>query len=407
MTQRLSNGKAPSCNGRNSPAEKAPDPKAPGPRAPDRWQRRWVEVGLICGFWMVLFVVSVSQHVRMHEHGFWEEGGQWMLPYAVRYLTWALLSVAIFWMIRRFSIRQHNWPRRLPLFMGVGVVMALIGSTTARVARFYWGTCDCDDTLPGLLDDQLRAGFHLQDFLVYLGVLVAGLALSYYRKYQGRQRQAARLQKQLAEARLEALRMQVHPHFLFNTLHAVSAFVERDPPAARRMLARLSDLLRRALEGAGRSEVPLHEEIAFADDYLAIMQIRLKGRLSVEKDIAPETEDALVPNLVLQPLVENAVKHGVSKNAGPGHIRIQAWRDGERLHLRVADDGPGLPAYSEPVAEGVGLKNTRRRLHELYGAAGRLSLQRANGSLNGSGGLAATLSLPYHTASDLRLEAVT
>jgi signal transduction histidine kinase len=399
-------------NGRGGPAEDAAAAPGMTPR-----QQRWVEAGLIFGFWIALFAVSVSQHVRMHEHGLWREGGQWVLPYAVRYLTWALLSVAVFWMIRHFPLRRRNWTRRLPLFLGVGVVMAFIGNTTARMSRFYWGTCDCDDTLLGLLGDQLRTGFHLQDFLVYLAVFGAGLALNYYRKYQERQQQAARLEKQLAEARLEALRMQIHPHFLFNTLHTISSFVDYDPPAARRMVARLSDLLRRALERADRSEVPLREELLFADDYLAIMQIRMEGRLSVEKDIAPGAEDALVPNLVLQPLVENAVKHGVSENAGPGCVRIEAWREGEQLHLRVADDGPGLPTSGEPLAEGIGLENTRDRLRERYGEAGRLLLHPARGSMNGSAngrphapsgsGLAATLSLPYHTAGDLRLEAVT
>jgi sensor histidine kinase YesM len=203
------------------------------------------------------------------------------------------------------------------------------------------------------------------------------------------------------EARLTALQTQLNPHFLFNTLHAISSLVERDPRGVRRMIARLSELLRLTLERTEQQEVPLEQELAFLQRYLEIMQIRFQGSLEVETQVDPVVNEALVPTLILQPLVENAVKHGVSKVDGGGRIAVSARREGDRLVLSVRDNGPGLDG-TDATESGLGLRNTRARLEHLYGAAQSLTL-----SALPDGGLIAEVRLPFHTRADLRTTGVT
>ncbi len=197
------------------------------------------------------------------------------------------------------------------------------------------------------------------------------------------------------------LRTQLDPHFLFNTLHAVSALVERDPRGVRRMIARLSELLRTTLEGGREQEVPLREELRFLDGYLDIMRVRFQGQLAVDMQIEPGLGEALVPNFVLQPLVENAIRHGTSKNEDAGAITIGARRDGETLVLTVLDNGPTAPDAAPPAVEGIGLRNTRERLAQLYGDAQSLALAPRE-----TGGMSVEVRLPYHTSADLRAVAV-
>ncbi len=223
--------------------------------------------------------------------------------------------------------------------------------------------------------------------------MTAGYAREYFLRDQERQREsielqarAARLQAQLADARLDALRGQINPHFLFNTLHAVAALVERDPAGVRRMIARLSELLRRTIDADGSEEVPLREELDFLQRYIEIMEIRFQGKLHVDSNVEPDTLEVWVPSLVLQPIVENALEHGASRAAGDGRVEISARRSGGNLLLTVRDNGPGVDARS---ASGVGLANTRARLRELYGEAAALTLSSAEG-----GGAVATITIP-------------
>jgi len=211
------------------------------------------------------------------------------------------------------------------------------------------------------------------------------------------------------------LSAQLNPHFLFNTLHAVSSLVERDPRGVRRMIARLSELLRVTLEGTSEQEIALSRELELLQLYLDIMQVRFQGRLDVDIQVDADVMDALVPNFVLQPLVENAVMHGVSKVEGAGRIELRARCVGGDVVITVRDNGPGLdPAIAPdgtarltangngapPSGGGVGLSNTRARLEQLYGAEQHLSLRRA-----AEGGTVAEIVLPYHTAADLHAEA--
>jgi LytS/YehU family sensor histidine kinase len=233
------------------------------------------------------------------------------------------------------------------------------------------------------------------ELLIYAATLGLGYAVSYYARFREREFRASQLEAQLAQAQLQALKMQLHPHFLFNTLNGIASLVrDNKNRAAVDMLAGLSDLLRYTLENAGKQEVPLKEELEFLELYLGIQQMRFPDRLRVEMRVAPETLDALVPNLILQPIVENAIRHGISQRPTPGVVGIEASRDGERLRVNVYDDGPGLRPNGG-TGGGVGLSNTRERLAQLYGERQRFTLSEREG-----GGVEAALVLPFVRAGE-------
>jgi LytS/YehU family sensor histidine kinase len=252
------------------------------------------------------------------------------------------------------------------------------------------------DTRPFLVQyrGELSSLF-LFDFFVYWAVLGAGYAFDYRERYRERESAASELKAQLAQARLEALKVQLHPHFLFNTLHAISGLVRGgERQSAVNMIAGLSELLRRALDSADEQEVPLREEVKFVELYLDIQKVRFSDRLTVRMDVAPEALDALVPNLVLQPLVENAVRHGVSPAETPGLIVVSAYRAGRMLHVEVADDGPGLQSgWRMEESEGIGLANTVERLKRLYGSEHRFELRNGEGR-----GVTASVVIPFREA---------
>jgi signal transduction histidine kinase len=317
----------------------------------------------------------------------------------VEALVWAAVTPLVFLLVRRAaSLGDRRVQQGALIAVGAVGVSVLVDALfdVARAALLG---------LPGrhnVFIDPVGTLTHLwflREMIVYCGMVAAGAAREYSVRYRVRREEAvrlqaetARLQAQLAEARLSALRSQIDPHFLFNTLNAVSALVERDPRGVRRMIARLSELLRHSLEGAGEPVVTLRQELAFADRYLEIMRIRFQGSLEVEQRVDDEALDALVPNLVLQPLVENTVKHGLGKLRGIGKIEIEARREGDRVVLRVRDNGPGMDGAA-PAREGVGLRNTRERLAQLYGADAALTLRPAAG-----GGFEAEVSLPWRAA---------
>jgi LytS/YehU family sensor histidine kinase len=228
--------------------------------------------------------------------------------------------------------------------------------------------------------------------------------LDYYRKYREREKRATQLEAQLVQAQLQALKMQLHPHFLFNTLHSISALLHEDAEAADRMIARLGEFLRLTLEDTGQQEVTLQKELEFLKCYLDIERIRFQDRLTVRYDIDPETLDALVPNLMWQPIVENAIRHGIAPRSGAGCIELRSKRLGPKLQLQVKDDGPGLrnePGSGGDLNEGVGLANTRNRLRQLYGRNHWLGL--CNGL---DKGLVVTLEIPFKQAGTAITEPV-
>jgi len=224
-------------------------------------------------------------------------------------------------------------------------------------------------------------------------ILLISYAFDYQRRYREGEVRATRLEAQLAQAQLQALKMQLHPHFLFNTLHSISALVHKNPDAADKMIARLGDFLRMTLENSGAHEVSLQEELEFLKCYLEIERIRFAERLTVQLDIEPETLDARLPNLILQPIVENAIRHGISPRTIPGRIEIEARRLNGFLQVQVTDNGPGISSNSNTgtiVREGVGLANTQARLKQLYGENHRLDLSNA-----ATGGLTVLLEIPF------------
>ena len=371
-----------------------------------RRRKRWlIEAGLIFAFWTVLAVLLTSSRVLDARRG--APDIEVVLYQFLEMYLWALLTPGIFWLCRRFSIEQASWRTRVPLHLALAVPVSLavdlMDDLNLRyVAQPSWA----DNINMSPLDALLELDF-LDDLLIYLAVLAAGFARSYFLRLRERQTReshlearADRLQRQLTEARLQALRMQLNPHFLFNTLHAVSTLVGEDPAGVRRMIARLSELMRHVLEEAGRDEVPLREEMQFLRAYLDIMQIRFQGRLDVHLHATPGTEEALVPNLILQPLVENAVKHGAGEVEGTGRVAVRARRTGNRLLISVRDNGPRFAEGETPALDpGTGLANVRARLQELHGTDAALTFRAAEG-----GGLVAEVLLPYHTATDLHTQ---
>jgi LytS/YehU family sensor histidine kinase len=232
------------------------------------------------------------------------------------------------------------------------------------------------------------------NIVIYWAIVGAWHALAYYRQLREGERSTMVLQMQLAESQLRALRMQLHPHFLFNTLNSIAALVRKQEnrPAVS-MIVRLSEFLRLALENRGVHEVPLRDEVDFARRYLDIEHIRFGDALRVDVDIEASAEELFVPSMVLQPIVENAVHHGIAKSGQHGgRILIQARRHEDRLEVRVHDSGPGLSG-GPPTGTGVGLSTTRQRLDRLYGDAGTLELR-----THEEGGTVVIVSMPIVTS---------
>ena len=367
------------------------------------------ELLLILGFWALIGTMSCTNSLIQPRTGPWEP----LIPFAYELVTfsnafmWAAVTPAIFWFASRFAIERTGWPTRV-MFVVIGLVLAIVidlATSFVRTHLFYSPTPISPEMAAVA---RLRRMWFMNEFIVFVAVLAAGFARNYFWRYQVRreeavrlQAQAAQLQAQLADARLSALRMQLNPHFLFNTLHAVSALVERDPRGVRRMIARLSELLRTSLDEADEPEVPLARELTFTERYLDVIRIRFQGNLDVNMHADEDVRNALVPNLILQPLVENAIKHGISKLCSGGYIEVTATREGERVIISVRDNGPEVNLDKPPSPHSLGLRNTRARLAALYGPVQSLTLKHAEG-----GGLIAQVSLPYHTQNDLRTSAV-
>jgi LytS/YehU family sensor histidine kinase len=228
--------------------------------------------------------------------------------------------------------------------------------------------------------------------LVYWFIFLMSHAWNYYTSYREGELKASRLRTQLAQAQLEALKMQIHPHFLFNTLHSVSALLSKDTEAARKMISRLGDFLRLTLENGGTSEVSLQRELEFLQGYLEIERIRFKDRLTTTINVDPSVLDVQVPNLILQPIVENAMRHAIA-GTNSGEVEISAVPRNGAVRIEVKDNGPGIeePQSLGRTSRGVGLANTQARLSGLYGSNAKFELRNRP-----SGGLTVLLEIPRH-----------
>lgn len=305
------------------------------------------------------------------------------------FYLWAALTPLVAWLGRRTA--GVGWRRFVLVHVPAGLLLA--AAQTLLMLAVFWSVCG-PGTMPArtfgeYLPMEFVYCFHLS-LLIYWVLLVVLRALDTRRRLEDERVRSERLRTQLAQAQLQTLRVQLQPHFLFNTLNAVATLAQSQPARARVMIARLSDLLRLTLEERDAQHVPLAREMEVLECYLAIQRIRFEDRLRVELDIAADTRAARVPGMILQPLVENALRHGLLDRPIGGTLRVASRRDGATLHLCVEDDGIGLPAGG--VREGIGLSTTRARLDGLYGAEADLRLRS-----RGDGGTCVELRLPYRT----------
>lgn len=340
----------------------------------------WTLLALLIALQNGLYLQSVDQPV---------DWSRLVLSRLADWYTCAIFTPAYFWLVRRWPLDRQHWSTAVPILLGATSVFVVLKFAlfVPLVNAIYAGT-----GRSRTLGDTLASSFVFETiaFWCLLGVIQA---IVYYGRLREREAQAARLAAQLSDARLDALTAQLHPHFLFNTLQAISTLLHRDPVSADAMLARLSELLRRTLHRGSGHEVALREEVELLDLYLEIVQTRFADRLTIAREIPEELGEAQVPHFILQPLVENALEHGIARRGGAGRIAIVATREDNSLVLRVSDDGVGLGAGPAGAGDGIGLSNTRRRLLQLYGSAQSLELTPARG-----GGLDVTLRLPWHTA---------
>ncbi len=312
-----------------------------------------------------------------------------------RFYTWAGLSPFIYRFVRRFpvEIRPLRW-RKLLVHVAALLLFCTIHQTI--FALITWQLDPALHTRFASIFDYYLGNFFSG---VYLGVLVYALivfaiqAFLFYQNFRAEEEKKLRVTAQLAKAELHALKMQLQPHFLFNTLHSISSLVLEDPPKANGMIARLGDFLRLTLEHSERQTVTLKEEIEFARCYLEIEQVRFSDRLKIDFNVDPASLTAQVPHLILQPIVENAVQHAIAPHAANGFIKINAKRFGDAIRIEVADSGAGInPDDDSNDGRGVGLTNVRSRLKQLYGSHHKFELTNKS-----AGGLIVVLEIPFVT----------
>lgn len=324
---------------------------------------------------------------------------------AAFWALWLFFMPAVAWLSFRFPIERKTLVRNVGLHL---LACLLLVGTNRIASRVVTRIFTREEQLgpPGRPQDSrpARPGPPVSlsvyygaraalDVIIYGALMSLCQAVTNFRRSQERERRAAELEARLASAKLQALRMQINPHFLFNTLNSIAALVYINPRAADEMLGDLSGLLRRSLDTMEEQEVPLSQELEFIGAYLNIEQKRFGDRLRVEQNIPAGLMNALVPALILQPLVENAIRHGIEPRRGPGLVCIEARREGAHLHLIVRDDGRGLPDANSktPGRRGIGLSNTEARLRELYGGEQRFSVAKAEPQ-----GCRVDIHLPYH-----------
>jgi two-component system, LytTR family, sensor kinase len=357
------------------------------------WQRRWARWAIVFGGWTVLAFLFTGQlyYTRVFSERplTWREAAssQFIYPY-----FWVVGTIIVLWLSERLPIEGTRWWRNILLHILFATLLAIAVSGAFQVTYHFLFVNDIKHPYQPWATIQWIIYNSTENYGIYGLILLLGQVFRYYRRFREGQLRASQLETQLTQAQLQALKMQLHPHFLFNTLHSISALVHRDPDAADRMIARLGDFLRLTLENSGAQEVSLQKELEFLKCYLEIERVRFQDRLTTHLDIEARALDSPVPNLILQPIVENALRYGVAAHNAPGRIEISAKRDNGSLRIQVRDNGPGLATISKQngkLREGLGLSNTRARLAQLYGAAHRFELSNAPG-----GGLVVTLEIP-------------
>lgn len=370
---------------------------------------RWLWVAVVSGWTLIGLIFTLNYYLFAdHYVAIFRQPPTlpqmliWELPY---WFLWAALSPVVFWLTRRFPLQRGRMLVNSGVHVGACVVLSvlhraayLIIGWLLHVAVYRHLSSSISDVFSFLLLFNLQTGF-----MSYGTVLLVSYVIDYYRRYQNEELKISRLKTDLAEAQLQttqaqlqSLKMQLQPHFLFNTLNSISTLLDEDVEAADEMLARLGDFLRLTLDNSGAEEVTLQEELELLRCYLEIEQVRFQDRLTVLMEIEPETLEALVPNLILQPIVENAIRHGIVEEVGKGRIEIRSSRSNGMLLLQVRDNGPGLQAEAAVgragSKRGLGFTLTRERLERLYAARQRFHLEDA-----APGGVQVTLEIPFVT----------
>ena len=357
------------------------------------WSKAWARLLIIWGVWTFIGLVFTSQFYfsmyRSEQSVLWSYATYLQMTWA--YL-WALVTPVVLYFAARFPLERQHWGRNLCLHIVAGLALSTFVTWCGHLLLYLnygWRV-----GRPYPVDRAIR--FVIENFSegvgIYLLIVIIAYAFSYYNRYRKGELRATQLEAQLSQAQLQALKMQLHPHFLFNTLHSISALLNRDTDAARKMITRLGDFLRLTLENSGMQEVTLQQEIEFLTCYLEIERVRFQDRLTTSVNIDPEALDSQVPNLILQPIVENAIRHGIAPRSTPGQITIHAKQENGLLRIEVRDNGPGLQVNRKDetlFGKGLGLANTQTRLERLYGEAHRFELIN-----DPSGGLVVTLEIP-------------
>jgi signal transduction histidine kinase len=355
-------------------------------------------IGIAAGYAVFASLVSVS-YTAVYGLSRWslKPDTTAIFPFLVliNLFTWVgfvLWAPAIFWLGSRFRFDRQHWKLALAVHVPASVVITSLHLAMVGAFRFYLqgirgGTPELGQTVADAFFRTLDS-----ELPVYWAIIGLQHAVDYYRQARARELRAARLEMRLVQSQLQALQHQLHPHFLFNTLHAISTLVHRDPDKADAMIERLSDLLRITLRKVGAQEVELAEELEYLRAYLDIEQVHFGPRLVIAYRVDAAALDALVPTLILQPLVENAIRHGLEPQVRGGSLTIEAEGDGDTLWLRVRDNGVGFPK-GVPRRDGLGLQNTRSRLDRLYGEQAALTIRE-----NPGGGVLVDLYLPLRRA---------
>src|SRR5882762_6534304 len=356
-------------------------------------QRTWLVWAWSFGINTALvLLLSVQDYYLGRSEGSHPNFWRILLPGLVSFWIYAALTPPVLWLCWNYPIQRKRFFSRLSLHFAASLLFTII-HVTLRILIYPRIGAKVIGLTPAVW--KMMFLYFAFDNIVNTYAMIAflGHMMLSYHELRARELRSAQLEGKLAKAQLSMLKMQLQPHFLFNTLNAVSALTRDHPEAAEDMLVRLSDLLRRTLDNDAEQEVPLRAELEFLGQYLEIEQVRFADRLKVDLNPDPDTLDALVPNMFLQPLVENALHHGIGRKAQGGRLEMRSWREAGDLLVSVQDSGPGFPSYSRtPMEEGIGLSNTRSRLQHLHPGNHQIKFANAPG-----GGAVVTLRIPFRT----------
>jgi len=352
----------------------------------------WVRLGFGFCVWTLLGLsFALSSYLGARQDNVQISLRRMLTGYLADFYLWGMLSPLIFRVVKRFEL-EKNFPRNLLIHIAVSVALSFVVLSAAAPVSWYLGNPNLvrNPTLLVLWRNNAFSIYYFhQGLTIYWATVAVAHAIHYYRGQREGEAKAGQLAAQLAQAQLQALKMQIHPHFLFNTLNSIAALLHMDVEAADKMIARLGDFLRLTLKRSDNQTVDFGQELEFLKCYLDIEHIRFQDRLTVDMEIEPETLDLMVPNLILQPIVENAVRHGVARRSGQGHITIRAITKSNRLIVQVEDNGPGLKMNTNGGSSGIGLNNTRSRLEQFYGPDYDFQITNSKGS-----GVIVTLEIP-------------